>query len=887
MPKRKSSRAAVRNTPQPKAHKYVEAVFTDDFGRERALTVSSAASFSKKKVDAASRAITRKVDRAMEQAIKAGDRETAIAIRKLRKQERETDRAIDRFFRRKIKTVKKPAKKLRHKPPKPRMIFPSRAQALPSYGGFIRDRQNRIGVYLDVLYYSSRTSRPGVAMRVTKYIWNGSALDDEGAPMFRSNVGATIDEVVCGFDHLEQVNRSAQKGAKILNGAVLAMDHRWTPEQMLAVGEAWAQERFGRYGLPYAIALHEPPPDGDQRNWHIHVIWSWRPLERVGHHEWLVSEVLRTDLDGREGLRFLRQRFAALSTEMSFRRGDCDVYTALSHAARGLPIEPQKKLYEDKTRRARAGEFVADNEDNHERVIRSKAAMIDDDLRREDERLAKLQEIARRAAARIARRFPTPRIPSVAYRIAKFGAVPGPVKLETLRPAKLRDVGVPRAPGTAMNPSSKAIAAILSSWKARMWEGKFANLRISARRDSPVVRAPAPATRPHLFRSHLSPIEPMKIARAVPAVAAPRPGFVLAAVTIPRQLRAPKSAMTLPIVAVPPIRSRAVLLSALNLRKAAVPPAATKAPVAPPVPPRSFAITRLKIPKPISIPAFARTIEGPSAPAVKIASAYEFLRSLKLPGKVSPPQPSKPISAVPAAPPVRPAPALLFTKLRRHPVPQAIDPETLAELELAMRRAKQSLRDDDGQEHEKSTQVQRQPVLPLQNANSPWLLLQLLGERRSLIAKDRTGRWALSRDLAKAAGLTDDQIASPSMQRTLEAEAHKQRQELEAVAAFIVADPRRRLIRTDAGWRAASSAPEALHALMYHWRFDPSVQRELERLSKETTLPLDAREQAGLRKRQFLDAVYRLQEPPQDFTRAMPQRGSGFPPPGWDGGREM
>lgn len=216
MPKPKSSRATVRNTPQPKKHTFVEVVFTDDFGRERALTVSSAASFSKKKLGLASRALARQADLEMERAIKAGDRETARAIRKLRKQERETDRDIARFFRRKIRTVARPTTTIKHKPPKPRQISPSRAlQALPSYGGFIRDRQNRIGVFFNAKYYSSRTARPGVAMRITKYIWNGSALDEQGAPMFRSNVGDTVEEVVCGFDHLEQINRSAQKGAKV------------------------------------------------------------------------------------------------------------------------------------------------------------------------------------------------------------------------------------------------------------------------------------------------------------------------------------------------------------------------------------------------------------------------------------------------------------------------------------------------------------------------------------------------------------------------------------------------------------------------------------------------------------------------------------------------
>lgn len=263
----------------------------------------------------------------------------------------------------------------------------------------------------------------------------------------------------------------------------------------MEVGEAWAKERFGRYGLPYAISLHEPPPDGDERNWHIHVNWGWRPLERTGPYEWLVSEGLLTHLDGAEGMRMLRDRFAALSTEMSFRRDDCDVYTGLSHAARGLPIEPQTKLYEEKTRRARAGEYVAANEENHERVLRSKAALIDDDLRREYERLHQLLAIARRAAARFAHAVTIPGIPSIAFKPAKINSIPKPVSIEGLRPAEIVEDQVLRVPQVFASSISQGLAAVVQSWKTKLQAGKFANLRISATPSSPGPQPPASTSR--------------------------------------------------------------------------------------------------------------------------------------------------------------------------------------------------------------------------------------------------------------------------------------------------------------------------------------------------------------------------------------------------------
>lgn len=238
-----------------------------------------------------------------------------------------------------------------------------------------------------VQYYGAKTAKRGVAMRVCKYIYRGCALDDEGRPMFESNLGLSVEETVCGFDHLEQINRSAQKNAKVLFHTVLALDHRWSREQQFQVAREWAEECFGRHGLPHAIALHAPDPDGDARNWHAHVLSSYRPMVRVGPNEWDVGEALRTDLDNPASMQVLRENFARAMTRMSREVGQCERHTALSNAARGLPIEPQKHLGEARTRQARAGNFVAANEENHSRVERSLAALAQMELAKIDKEI--------------------------------------------------------------------------------------------------------------------------------------------------------------------------------------------------------------------------------------------------------------------------------------------------------------------------------------------------------------------------------------------------------------------------------------------------------------------------------------------------------------------
>lgn len=262
-----------------------------------------------------------------------------------------------------------------------------------------------------VQYYGAKTAKRGVAMRVCKYIYRGCALDDEGRPMFESNLGLSVEETVCGFDHLEQINRSAQKNAKVLFHTVLALDHRWSREQQFQVAREWAEECFGRHGLPHAIALHAPDPDGDARNWHAHVLSSYRPMVRVGPNEWDVGEALRTDLDNPASMQVLRENFARAMTRMSREVGQCERHTALSNAARGLPIEPQKHLGEARTRQARAGNFVAANEENHSRVERSLAALAQMELAKIDKEIERRRRGLAAARKMVAKSMKSLRVP--------------------------------------------------------------------------------------------------------------------------------------------------------------------------------------------------------------------------------------------------------------------------------------------------------------------------------------------------------------------------------------------------------------------------------------------------------------------------------------------
>jgi hypothetical protein len=350
-------------------HRYIGALFGDDFARLSTLTVDSANAFARKKLDTASQSLQLRTEQQESKALRTEAREYRAAEHGLQAELREADRRARMLFRR-IRTKQPQDGIVRHKPPKePKRLWPYASTALPKYDGPVLDRRGERAVFARFRYYSRRTAGQGVSQRVVKYVFNGAALDADGLPHEHSNVGETIGETLCAFDHLEQVNWSGAKNAKLLMHGIFAVDYRQTREEMMACGVRWAEEALGRFDLPYLVTLHAPPPDGDQRNWHLHILWSFRPMVRTGDHEWEVGEMLRTDLDNPAAMKLMREMYAAVMTEMSFETGHRQVYTAKSNADRGLPHEPQVHLDAATTNRARSGSHVAENEANHERVL--------------------------------------------------------------------------------------------------------------------------------------------------------------------------------------------------------------------------------------------------------------------------------------------------------------------------------------------------------------------------------------------------------------------------------------------------------------------------------------------------------------------------------------
>jgi MobA/MobL family len=257
--------------------------------------------------------------------------------------------------------------------------FPGGRRSLPKYAGPVVDRLVRRGVFVRIRYYSSRAN-DGVAGRVVRYIYVGAAIDPGQGPMIASNVGLSIDEIMAGFDHLERANRAAQKNAKVAFHMVANVPHQLTIDDMMEIGKRFAEQAFGDRDLPFVVALHAPSEEGDQRNWHLHIVFSTRPMVRTGDHEWQIGTALRSDRDNKAAFLQLRELFAEIQTDVAQDAGMKVAYTALGNAARGLPNKPLIHLSGKRTEQVRNGELVEANEVNQERIVEGTLALIDAQL---------------------------------------------------------------------------------------------------------------------------------------------------------------------------------------------------------------------------------------------------------------------------------------------------------------------------------------------------------------------------------------------------------------------------------------------------------------------------------------------------------------------------
>lgn len=266
-----------------------------------------------------------------------------------------------------------------------------------------RDRLGREGLMLRVRYVRAggKHASPGCLRRHWFYIAREAAvmLDSEGEPIVLSNLGVTIEDIAEGVALQEQVLRATRKNAKLRFRMVGAFPYGFPVDARREVLQRIGHQLFGARGLPWSGAAHDADPAAEVDNPHFYLDYGLLPMARQPDGSFIVSNDLRTDLDGQEGLRFIRHMAAHVMTEVARDYGLERTFTALSYRERGMDRDGGEHVGQEATAAHRRGDYVA-------AVARNEAkrggAEARDKVRRARERLEALEQLKRAIAAQAA-----------------------------------------------------------------------------------------------------------------------------------------------------------------------------------------------------------------------------------------------------------------------------------------------------------------------------------------------------------------------------------------------------------------------------------------------------------------------------------------------------
>lgn len=206
--------------------------------------------------------------------------------------------------------------------------------------------------------------------------------------------------------------------ARVAREYVVALPAELTAEKRLALAQGFAQRIADRYGVAADLAVHDPPPGGDPRNVHAHVLATTRSVEREGLGAKTFASLPderrreRGHPSAREEIRLLRHDWAAQVNDALREAGLEVTVDARSYWERGINQVGTPQLSREITMLERRGIVTEVGERRREE-------------HRERNRI--MQELTAAAAARHPTAVPDVRHPAPATEQPLEAAMPGPV----------------------------------------------------------------------------------------------------------------------------------------------------------------------------------------------------------------------------------------------------------------------------------------------------------------------------------------------------------------------------------------------------------------------------------------------------------------------------
>lgn len=194
----------------------------------------------------------------------------------------------------------------------------------------------------------ARAWKPGEADRHARYILREDALE-LGEDGWTSNLGSDRTEIVAFWRALEQIETLNRKNANVYISIILPLPHQLSAEERSDLVDSITAPLSAR-GLPFVAARHLPDEGGDERNYHLHLQMSCRPMKRVRPYEWDFSAATQAAINSPIGIRMMRRHFVAQMNAALAKAGLPRRYTHLTRAERGEPPGEMKRGRGDQNR---------------------------------------------------------------------------------------------------------------------------------------------------------------------------------------------------------------------------------------------------------------------------------------------------------------------------------------------------------------------------------------------------------------------------------------------------------------------------------------------------------------------------------------------------------
>ena len=141
-----------------------------------------------------------------------------------------------------------------------------------------------------------------------------------------------------------------RQDARVAREYEVALPQELTQAQRLELTRTFSQELANRYGCAVDFALHEPHREGDERNFHAHILTTTRQIEATGlgaktSIEWSDTDRAKRGLScGKEEIAEIRERWAVLTNEKLQELGHESRVDHRSLEAQGIELEPTVHL---------------------------------------------------------------------------------------------------------------------------------------------------------------------------------------------------------------------------------------------------------------------------------------------------------------------------------------------------------------------------------------------------------------------------------------------------------------------------------------------------------------------------------------------------------------